>query len=182
MTEHAAKTEEALLRQEVARLEGALREAEALLSIAPAFFGFLSPEGAVLRCNGLALQVVEATGEQVFGQLFWEAPWGASLGNSAARVQEAVAEAAKGQSSRFDVEYWAIQGGVGSKRWVNLAITPIFDEDKKVSQIAATGVDITEQQEGQEALRRSEDRLWEAVEASQTAKEELRQSEERLRR
>jgi PAS domain S-box-containing protein len=170
------------LRQEVARLTDALRDAETLLSIAPAFFGFLSPEGVVQRCNALALQVIESTADQVFGTRFWEAPWWASLPSSAAQVQEAVRQAASGQASQFDIEYWAIRGGVGGKRWVTLMVSPLFDQERKVTQLVATGIDITEQQEGHEALRRSEDRLWAAVEASEKAKEELRQSEERLRR
>jgi PAS domain S-box-containing protein len=180
--EAASSHEVRQLRQEVARLTEALRDAEALLGIAPAFFGFLSPEGNVLRCNALALQVIESSADKVFGTRFWEGPWWASIPTSAARVEEAVRQAASGQASQFDIEYWAIRGGVGGKRWVTLVVSPHFDQERRVTQIAATGIDITEQQEGQEALRRSEDRLWAAVEASEKAKEDLRQSEERLRR
>jgi PAS domain S-box-containing protein len=158
----------ARLRGHVTRLEGELRATEALLDIGPAFVGFLSLEGAVTICNNLALAVIEATREEVFGQLFWEAPWWRSLPASATRVRDAVKAAALGVSSNFDVEYWAIQEGVGRPRWVALGVTPFKDARGRVVRIAATGIDITERQEGQAALRRS--------------KEELLSSEEHLRR
>jgi PAS domain S-box-containing protein len=154
---------------ELERLRAALRHAEDLIDIAPAFFGFLSLDGAVTSCNRLALEAIEATADEVYGQLFWEAPWWRALPRSASTVREAVAQAAAGQAAQFDVEYWSIQGGVGKKRWVALAIRPLLDAGGRVNRISATGVDITEQQGGQEALRRSEDRLWQAIEASEVA-------------
>jgi PAS domain S-box-containing protein len=169
-------------RLDVERLQHALRETEALLSTAPAFFGFLSLDGVLTVCNELSLQVVEATSNQVFGKLFWEGPWWKPLPLSAARVRAAVKEAALGRPSQFDIEYWAIQGGVGRARWVALGISPFLDKAAQVERIAATGIDITERQEGQQALRRSEEHLRQAVAMSEEAKEELRQSEEHLRR
>jgi PAS domain S-box-containing protein len=177
-----AQGELARLRASVRRLEGALRAAEALLDIGPAFVGFLSLEGRVTVCNNLALVVIEASQEDVFGQLFWEAPWWRALPASAARVRDAVKAAALGGASNFDVEYWAIQEGVGRPRWVALAITPMKDARGRVLRIAATGIDITERREGQEALRRSEDHLRVAVDTSERTKEELLNSEEHLRR
>jgi PAS domain S-box-containing protein len=170
------------LCEEVARLQKALRESEDMLGIAPAFFGFLTLEGVVQSCNQLALQAIEAAAEEVVGRVFWDGAWWQPLPRAAAAVREAVAEAALGRSSHFDTEYWSIQGGVGRKRWVSLGISPVRDERGNISRIAATGVDITEQQEGQEALRRSEDRLWEAVEASEEAKRSLQASQDALRR
>jgi PAS domain S-box-containing protein len=162
-----------LLLFENRRLKSALQEAEDLLNIAPAFVGFLSPDGAVLGCNKLALQAIEATPEQVVGKLFWETPWWKSLPRSASQVNEAVTEAVQGRPSRFEVEYWSIQRGMGQKRWVQLEIRPLMDDAGQVSRIAATGVDLTDQQETQEALRRSEDRLWHAIESSEVATKKL---------
>jgi len=167
---------------EVKRLEASAQVTEAMLDIAPAFVGFLSPEGAITACNDLALQVIEAKAEEVVGQLFWEAPWWKPLPESAARVREAVSAAALGRPSNFDIQYWAIQDGVGRRRWVALGIAPFKDARDRVTRVAATGMDITERQEGQDALRRSQDHLRQAVAASERAKEELRENEDRLRR
>ncbi len=140
------------LRQENARLRADLRELQDLNAIAPALFGFLSPQGVVLACNDLALEVIDATRDRIVGQPFCECPWWAPLPVSAARVREAVAAAAAGQPSRFDVQYWAIRDGVGGARWVALAITPFRDADDRVARIAATGVDITDRIEARAAL------------------------------
>lgn len=149
---------------EVAALRRSLRNAEALLEIAPAFFGFLSLEGIVLDVNQLALNVIEATREQVVGQFFWEAAWWKPVRRSAVSVQEAVREAASGTEARLEIEYWSIREGNGQKRWVDLIIRPVRDNEGSIARLAATGVDITEHQDAKEALRRSEDRLWESVE------------------
>jgi PAS domain S-box-containing protein len=153
-----------LLQEALQRSQEALQRSEELLAIAPAFFGFLSLDGKVIDCNGLALAVIEATPEQVFGMHFWEAPWWRSVPHSASQVREAVASAAAGQASHFEIAYWAIAKGVGGKRWVALDIRPLRDPGGTIARIVATGVDITEQQQAQEALRRSEDRLWATIE------------------
>jgi CheY-like chemotaxis protein len=59
------------LRLENVWLRDALRARDALIAIAPAFFGFLSPDGFTTDINDLALQVIEATRDQVVGKLFW---------------------------------------------------------------------------------------------------------------
>jgi PAS domain S-box-containing protein len=171
-----------MLRSEVARLQETLRETQEMLSIAPAFFGFLSTEGAVLGCNALALQAIEATPEQVYGRLFWEAPWWRPLPESAARIRQAVLSAAKGQSSNFDTEYWSITQGQGQKRWAAIGVSPVMDEQGGVARVTATGIDITERQLSEEALRRVEEHLRKTVASAEQVTKQLRQSEEHLRR
>jgi PAS domain S-box-containing protein len=144
------------LRLENVWLREALRARDALIAIAPAFCGFLSADGFITDVNDLALHVIEATREEIIGKLFWEAPWWAPLPQSVARVREAVAEAAAGGGgSQCDIEYCALQGGVGQTRWVVLGITPFRDEQGKVFRIAATGTDITERRQAEESLRLS---------------------------
>ncbi|HEX4445314.1 MAG TPA: response regulator, partial [Polyangiaceae bacterium] len=134
------------LRLENAWLREAVRDRDDLIGIAPSFFGFLTPDGLVTAINDLALRVIEAERDQVVGQRFWEGPWWASIPESAVRVRTAVEEAALGRGSHFDLEYWAVQRGIGRKRWVALAIEPFRDADGKVQRIAATGSDITERE------------------------------------
>ncbi len=133
-----------LLREQNQKLNRSLEHARDLLGIAPAFFGFLSPAGNIIEANELSLQVIECTSDQIIGKPFWEAPWWKPLPKSADRVKAAVLQAANGISTKFDIEYWSIQGGLGSSRWVTLSIAPFRDDLGMTSKIAASGVDITE--------------------------------------
>jgi signal transduction histidine kinase/DNA-binding response OmpR family regulator len=132
------------LRLENAWLRDARDRRDALIAIAPAFFGFLSPDGFTTDVNDLALQVIEATRDRIIGKLFWEGPWWASISQSAARIREAIAEASAGRASQFDIEYCGYQGGVAQTRWVAFGLVPIRDVHGKVFRLAATGMDITD--------------------------------------
>ncbi len=140
------------LRAENARLKSAVAALEDLIAIAPAFFGILSPEGVIIDLNDLAVRVIERTREQVVGRLFWEQPWWSPIPASAARIRQAVADAADGRAAQFDIEYCAVQDGVSARRWVAFSMTPLYDERGKISRMAATGVDVTERRQTQEAL------------------------------
>lgn len=142
------------LREEVARLGARLRVAERLVGIAPVFFGHLSPRGEVLEINELALRVIGARAEDVMGTLFWEAPWWRSPPGSAARIRAALADAARGLSSRFDLEFWAHTPGdpAGETRWVAIEVAPVSEGDQPLEHIVVTGIDITERRNAQAAL------------------------------
>ena len=151
----ATSIEPEALREENARLRSALAEIEELIRIAPAFFGFLSLDGAVTSVNDLALRVIETPRDQVIGRVFWEAPWWAQLPASAARVRRAVEDASRGEPSSFDVEYAASHRGQGSIRWVGLSIRPVRNDAGVVVRIAASGIDATDRVRSEEALRNS---------------------------
>ncbi|MBA3391546.1 MAG: hypothetical protein H0T89_02825 [Deltaproteobacteria bacterium] len=66
------------------------------------------------------------------------------LPDSANRIRAAIEEAVQGETSRFDLPYWAQQAGdVGHVRQVSMHVTPI-DQAGAVARIAISGVDITE--------------------------------------
>jgi PAS domain S-box-containing protein len=133
------------LPDEIEALRARLRAAEDLLRIAPAFFGFLDVEGAILDLNQRALDAIGAERDRVLGMRFWEAPWWSPVPESAARVQDAVDAAAAGQATRFDVPYWVVaSGGAGQIRWVTLELSPVLDAAGAVTRISATGLDITD--------------------------------------
>lgn len=140
------------LRAENARLKSAVAALEDLIAIAPAFFGTLSPEGVILDLNDLAVRVIERKREQVVGRRFWEQPWWSPIPASAARIREAVADAADGRASVFDIEYCAFEDGASARRWVAFSMTPLYDEAGRISRMAATGIDVTERRQTQEAL------------------------------
>ena len=138
-------------RSEIARL----RTVEDLVAIAPAFLGFVSLDGVILSINDLALQAIDARRDQVIGTVFWDAGWWSPLPDSAARVREAVSDAAHGTPTHTDLEYWAIVGSRGSRRWLALDIGPIRDAAGTIVRIGVSGIDITERVAAREALSRS---------------------------
>jgi signal transduction histidine kinase len=162
------------LQQENRWLREAVRFRDDLIAIAPAFFGFLSPEGLTMHINDLALQAVESPRDRVVGTLFWQAAWWAPLPQSAARVRDAITEAAAGRSSQFDVEYCASDGGVSQTRWVALSVTPSTDADGRVSRIAVTGTDITERRRVEDERARL---LSEEMHARRDAEDARRKAE-----
>lgn len=140
----SAESELERLRRENALLRADLKESRDLTSIAPAFFGFLSPRGKLLCANDLSLEVVEASREEIVGQPFWDCPWWKPLPESAARVREAVLDAAAGKPSEFDIEYCSFTHGVQQVRWVSLRVIPQMNAEDSVFRISVSGIDITE--------------------------------------
>lgn len=154
------------LRKEIAVLRSELKETQDLLRIAPAFFGYVTPDGRVLGLNDLSVEVIEATRDQILGRYVWECLWWSSLPYPAARIRDAVNRAAAGASARFPTEYCAIRRGVPQIRWVMVEVQPILDADGKVSQIGISGIDITDQRQAEGALYKSQEQLARAVSVS----------------
>jgi PAS domain S-box-containing protein len=157
--EPSIENENARLRKEVAELKQALQSTRDLIQIAPAFFGFVSPEGKVRDLNDLALAIIEARRELIVGRLFWECPWWSSLPLSAERIREAVSQGAQGLASQFDIEYRAFEGGKPLSRWVAVAVTPFKDSSSRVTHLAVSGIDITERKLAVQEIGRSREDL-----------------------
>jgi PAS domain S-box-containing protein len=136
--------------REVAELRAALKEAQDLVSIAPAFFGFVSTDGIVLSVNDRFLDVIRSGRDRVVGQVLWEAPCWNRLPSSAKAVREAIVLALQGESRQLDLEYRAVDEKRDELRWMTLAIMPIRDADGEVSRIGATGIDITDRKMAQQ--------------------------------
>jgi PAS domain S-box-containing protein len=137
------EAEVAQLRAENAKLRASLVEAQALVRIAPAFFGYLSPTGNVLSLNERSLHIIEATREQVVGLPIWEGAWWHGLPAAAASLREAVAAAGRGEGSRFVLEYQATVDPVPTQRWATVDLAPMRDEAGAVARLAMSAVDIT---------------------------------------
>lgn len=141
--------------EEVRATELAYRETKALLNASPCFFGLVEPgTGKIIATNDLALQVIGKTGDEIAGKLFWECPWWSPLPESAKKIQETMEKASKGITSEFDIPYWTSLGGdKGEIRWVAFRAIPKRNEYNGVSQIAVSGIDITERRAAEEYSR-----------------------------
>ncbi len=114
------------------------------LDTVPVFAGFLNERGVVVLVNQAAADIIEETKENILGKYFWECAWWKDQPEIIVTLKEALAQAAKGVSHRFDTQYTAIINGQPHVRWVDLSLIAILKENGEVEEISASGFDITE--------------------------------------
>lgn len=116
------------------------------------FVGLLSVEGHVQEANVATLAITGATLESVMGMPFDETPWWQHSEIERARVREAIAQAAAGESVRHQVTVWT-EGGIID---VDFTLVPMFDNEGHVTHLVFSGVDLTPLLSAQHALGESE--------------------------
>jgi len=128
-------------RQLLAEAAAANAKFQAFFEQGPLFAGIMAVDGTLLDANRLSWEGCGYTKEQVVGKPFWEGPWWAPSPALSARIKEASARAAAGETFRAEMPYFV---GDGSERVADVAILPIRDETGRVVFLAATGSDITD--------------------------------------
>ena len=120
-----------------------------------AFVGVLSPEGILLEANEPAVAAAGVDRNALIGRPFWDCYWWSFDAASQARLKEAVAKAATGESVRYDVE---IRVAGDARIWIDFQIVPVFDAQNQLIELIPSGVDITERKriEAQKELLISE--------------------------
>ncbi|HEX7018425.1 MAG TPA: PAS domain S-box protein [Gemmatimonadaceae bacterium] len=120
------------------------------------FIGLVSADGILLDANLRSLEFIGVSRESVVGRRFWETPWWTAAPGDAARLEDAIREAAAGRFVRYDVVHI---GHDGAARTFDFSLTPVLAADGIVQEIVAEGRDITELRVAQDARRISEARL-----------------------
>lgn len=147
--------------------EEALRQSEqrfrASFDSAFQFAGLLTPDGRMLEANQTALDFIGLTMEEVEGTPFWKAPWWRGHPEHQERIKDAVRRAAAGETIRFEAENVGLEG---EKIYVDFSLKPIFDKEGKVVMLLPEGRDITDRVEALEALRQSEEKFRQVIQAS----------------
>ena len=86
---------------------------EVLDRLGPSIFaGLLDTKGVVRYANQAALRAIGSTPDQVIGRPFDTAPWWRACELSQRRVQLALADALRGEASRFDVRVATSSGAM----------------------------------------------------------------------
>jgi len=127
------------------------------------FVGVMMPDGTLVEANNAPLEAGGLTSGEVLNRKFWDTPWWNYNPDVQAKLRAAVARAAAGESMRFDVV--ARMAG-DSRMTLDFMLAPMRDDAGRITHLIPSAIDITARQAGEEALRRSEARFRQVVEAA----------------
>ncbi len=131
-----------------------------------AFFGLFTPEGICLETNRVSLEAAGVSGEDFIGHPFEEFSfWHHSI-DSQAQIRDAIRRAAQGETVREDFSARMVGGEL---RTLDGVFSPVRDATGRVTQVVASGVDITERKQAEEALRESKEKFSAAFNVSPAA-------------
>jgi PAS domain S-box-containing protein len=114
------------------------------------FAALMTPDGAVVEINQVALDSGGYRREQIVGRRFWDCGWFSPAPELAGLIRTATSEAAGGAIVRHEIPYFIADG---SRRFADIVLAPVSGADGSVPFIAATGADITERRQGEAHLR-----------------------------
>lgn len=117
------------------------------------FTGLTHPDGSIIELNQKILDFWGLAPEQIFGKKIYDAPRWAKNQEVRKQLIKGVRDSAKGKTSRFEVRLDSPE----SVTDLDLLITPLIGQDKKIQYLLLEGLDITEQVQLRSYLR---DRLY----------------------
>jgi transcriptional regulator with GAF, ATPase, and Fis domain len=94
------------------------------------------------------------------GRPLWETRWWTISTESQERLQEAIAQAANGQSVRYEVE---VLGARETVAILDLSLKPMRDETGKVILVILQGRDLTDYKQTEKALQQAKEKLTNSV-------------------
>jgi PAS domain S-box-containing protein len=114
----------------------------------------LDPRGIVKTWNAGAARIKGYAADEIIGQPFttFYLPEAIASGYPQEELRQAV------KHGRFEDEGWRVRKD-GSKFWVNVVITTLYDEKQEVKGFLKITRDLTERKQAEEVLRQSEERF-----------------------
>ena len=114
-----------------------------------AFLGVFSTDGRVVEINQAALRVAGLRREEIIGRLFVEGPWWSHSTEVQETISTAIALAAQGDSPNR--ELMAVVSG--QTMMLDATFSPLRDGTGRITQIVASGTDITVRKQGERKIR-----------------------------
>jgi len=115
-----------------------------------AFVGVLAPDGTLLEANLAPLRAADIRFEDVVGKKFWDCYWWSYDPAIQAQLRAAIASAALGQVSRYDVE---VRMAGGTTMPIDFMLAPLRDEDGRVTHLIPSAIPIIERRQAEAARR-----------------------------
>src|SRR5690606_37815151 len=97
---------------------------------------------------------------RVCGRPFWEGPWWAYDEHVRERIRAAVEAARRGEPQRFDVHARLPDG---SRVPIDFMIAPMRDDTGAITHLLPSGMDITDRERAEQAVREANFRLTETL-------------------
>jgi diguanylate cyclase (GGDEF)-like protein/PAS domain S-box-containing protein len=142
------------------RAEEALRASEqkfrAIFDSTFQYIGLLSPDGAVLEANRVALVSAGVALADVEGKPFWECVWWAHNPDLQALLKHGIEQAAGGEFVRFEATHPLADGTLAT---IDFSLTPIRDATGAVVLLVPEGRDVSDRKRAEDRLRESEGRF-----------------------
>ncbi|WP_247001467.1 PAS domain-containing protein [Halosolutus gelatinilyticus] len=117
--------------------------------------GLLEPDGTVVDINETAMEYIDATLDDVTGELFWETPWWGKGDEVQSDVKEWTERAATGEYVDFEAD---LTRPTGERYTLSGYFRPVRDDDGDVVSIIVSDRDIAERKQRERQLRKSEQR------------------------
>ncbi len=138
-------------RNELEKVDkGSKRLREVMDGLSPAFFvGMLTIEGVMTYTNRTSLEAIGLELKDVIGRLFEDTPWWSYSELYRQQLREAIARAANGEASRFDLMCLRLDGRLLT---LDFSLNPVFDVKKNVSYLVPSAHDVTERRAAERAL------------------------------
>lgn len=160
--------------------EAAVRQSErhtrAVLDALPAFVGVLGPDGVVVQVNQAVAQLAGLPPGRIIGRTLREICWCTFDEDGRTRFREAMGRAMNGESARFDVVLRLTGDQVVD---IDVGLTPMFDGERRITHVIASGIDVTERKRAEAELRHAREEADRANVAKSkflaTASHDLRQ-------
>ena len=139
-------------RNELEKVDkGSKRLREVMDGLSPAFFvGMLTIEGVMTYTNRTSLEAIGLELKDVIGRLFEDTPWWSYSELYRQQLREAIARAANGEASRFDLMCLSLDGRLLT---LDFSLNPVFDVKKNVSYLVPSAHDVTERRAAERALK-----------------------------
>lgn len=118
------------------------------------FLGLMTPEGILIESNRPVLAAAGLVPDDVIGKPFDDTFWWSHSEPVRRRLRDAMARAAAGEASRYDVQ---LRMAGDSRMWVDFSLTPVKDAGGQVIFIVPSGNVIEERVKAEAAIRESEE-------------------------
>ncbi|MFN8123963.1 MAG: SpoIIE family protein phosphatase [Thermoleophilia bacterium] len=129
------------------RAEAALRDSASrtrrLMDGLFVFVGLLETDGTLVEANRTALAAAGLSAEDVLGTPFWDTYWWSWNPDVQDRLRRAVADAARGEASRYDA---VVRLGEDTRITIDFQLVPMLDDDGRVVNLVPSAIDITERE------------------------------------
>ena len=123
----------------------------------PTYVFVTDPNGKVTFINNTAIEFGDLQDiESVIGNTLWDTPWFAHSADTQHSIKRDILKSARGEIISEELQ---VQSADQSLAWIDFYLHPVYDNEGNIKYVVAQGQDITNQQQAQEYLAISDDRL-----------------------